>query len=696
MNVTFFARGLGLLAFAALAAACSGSGGGALPPAGAGPSGPGTSSNALTTYTAYVGTIGAQGVVDVEPFGTAAGANIAGAHPTNLAYVVYPDNSVQAVDALGNFDVSKSVWALGNTNILVANLNNYPTVQVFATTSNNPTPEEVAVNAYAPGAGIVLAGDMLRTESTTSANTPAELAHVVVYPQSASMLGNRTKLFHAIGKDSNGSIALLNKAPIAWSLTRSAGCGIATGKLKAIANDPSTVIFIPPTSGSSTANCPDQVIATVAAGSVALAGSANAFFYDATAAVQVAGVLKTAAGAPAAGAIINLYGGSPEANKGSLLVRTDANGKFSRIVPSSRILAPVAALTPDKAKSPFTVIAPSSINPATAGAALANQNWTMTAASVIAPKPQPPFAELVRDATYYGNVARESLPFGAPNAAGQFNAGSIEYILAHPAANQTGTLTTGFYAGYAFAWDAAAKVATFTQPGASNAKVLTVTINASAVNGQPCPSGAACFSYVRKAGAVLESDGTWAQKLNASKFAVTYVRNAYNGTHQTAGSPIESHLLSTEQIVGTQTLTISDQRFNAVKQSLGTLNVSRTAGSGSVLYTYAGTVHALSYKADGSTIAVDFSIGKGVENTDYSGSYAFSITGSPSTNDIGDAVTFAINSPSATLRAMGTVDGVGFTGLTSGHVASFVISKTGTVTLTKDASLGANTITFQL
>lgn len=689
MKIGFFAKWLGVAALAALVEACNGSGGtsSAIAPLPSAPAG--TQSNALTTYSVFTGTIGTQAVIDIEPLGAGAASNIGASLPVRNGWVVYPDSSLQQVDVLGNFDAAQSMWALENVNILLANPNSEPTVDVFAVASGNPPPEEVSVNAYAPGGPLVAAGAQLSLEGNSLAATAPDLTHVTVFPQSASMIDNRTKMFHAIGKDSDGSLAQLSKAAVVWSLGRGSGCGVAAGKLKTLAADASTVLYIPPASGSSTANCPDQVIATVASGATSQAGSANAFYYDPSTFVRLAGIIKTTTGAPAANAIVNLYGASAEAQKGTFLLSADANGKFSRSVPLSRILAPTAALTADKTKSPFVALSPASINPVTAGAALANQTWTMTAQPAnVAPKPQPPYEDLVRDADYFGNAARDSFPFGAPNGGGQFAAGSIEYILAHPGANATGASTSGPYAGYSFKWDAGGKVATFTQPGSGATRVLAVTIGATQVNGQPCPGGAACFSYARKIGSALDIDGAWSQTLSGTSFTTLYIRNEYNAAHQVAGSPIYSHTISTTQVVGSQSLKVSDQKFNASKKSLGTEATTRVAGSGNVLYTYSGTAHKLSYKADGTSLAVDYSIGAGTENKDYSGSFKLTVTGSPSAGDIGDAVNFAIPTLAATNTnvASGSVDGVGLAGLVSGHAASFTIAQNGKVTLTKDAS----------
>lgn len=696
MNIHILVKSAALVAFAAALQGCGGgaSSSPALPPGV--PPVVGTASNALTTYSVFVGNAGAQSVVDVQPYGVS--TTIASAVPAANAYVVYPDNSVQQVDALGNFDVSKSAWALQNVNILLANPNNQPVVDVFATAASNPAPEEVSVNAYGEGGSIVVAANALHVLDSVT-GTSADLAHLTVTPQSASMMDNRTKIFHALAKDSNGALVQLAKAPVTWSVTRGAGCGAPLGKLRAVPYDNSTVVYVPPASGSAAANCPDQVVAGVAGGSVSHSGSANAFFYDPATSVMLGGTLKTAAGSPAANAVLNLYGGSAEGQKGALLVSTDGSGKFSRLIPATRILAPTAALTngPDKTKAVFAAVSPSSVNPATAGIAIGSQNWSMTAQTVaVAPKPQPPYESLVRDANFYANAARDSFPLGAPNAGGAFPAGSIEFVLSHPAANQTGTITSGPYAGYTFRWDSTAKIATFTQ-GVSGGKVLTVTTGAASVNGQPCPSGALCFSYSRRAGGALDIDGAWSQAVSAGTFTVTYVRNDYNASHQTAGSPLYSHTISISQTLGTQNLTLTEQRFNSARKSLGTETVSRLAGTGNVLYTYSGTIHALSYKSDGNTIAVDYSLSNGVENKDYSGGFKVVITASPSTSDAGASTTFNIPVPAASAPlATGVVDGAGLGGLTTGHAASFTIASSGKVTLTKDPSLGANVITFTL
>lgn len=699
MNTRYLATGIAALAFAALLQGCGGGGSSsALPPSsGGGGGGPvGQLDNSATTYAVFIGTAGGASVVDVEPYG--AGPQVAGAQLAQTgAYVVYPDNSVQAVDALGNFDVSRSSWAASNVNILLANPNNEPTVDVFSSAPSNPAPEEVAVAAYAPGAPTVLASNGLQVMDVAT-GTSTDLAHVTLFPQSTSLLDNRTKLIQIVGANSDGGLVPLNKASVIWSLTKAAGCGAAAGSLKSVTGNASVVVYVPPKSGSASNACPDQIVGTVSSGATSHSGSANAYYYDPATSATVAGVLKNATGSPAANAVINLYGGSSEAQKGALLVSTDGAGKFSRLVPTTRVLSPTASLTSNHAQASFVAVNPSSINPATAGAALASQTWAMTATTVkVAPKPQPPYQDLVRNANFYGNAARDAFPFGAPDSRGQFAAGSIEYVLAHPAANQTGMLTSGSYAGYKFAWNAAATTVTFTQQVPANAKVLAVTINASTVNGAACPSGSACFSFTRKIGSALDIDGNWSQKLTGTTFATTYVRNEYNGAHQTAGSPLYSHTISTSQTVGTQTLTMSDQRFNASKKSLGTVSINRVGGTGSTLYTYSGTVKSLSYKSDGSTIEVDYAINSGVEKTDYSGSYQFVISASPSSGDVGDGVNYVVNVPSAAGNAAtGTIDGVGLSGLASGHAASFVITASGKVTITKDASLGSNVLTFQL
>ncbi|MBV8246690.1 MAG: hypothetical protein JOZ38_12255 [Candidatus Eremiobacteraeota bacterium] len=697
MTPRTFGSALGALALGIFITACGGGGGSALPTVNHGGGGPIPNDNSLTTFSVYTGKAGTQNAVDVQPFGqpsTLTGATLA----TSGAYVVYPDNSVQQVDAMGNFDASKSTWAMSNVNILAANPANEPTVNVFVSSSVGAQPESISVVAYAPGGPLVLADDMVDTQDAVTGSS-ADLAHVTVFPAADSVQDNRTKMFHVAGRDSNGTTVVLNRAPVTWSVTRANGCGSAAGSIRVVSGDKSTALYVPPAHGSVSGNCPDIVVASVADGSSTLSSSAAAFFYDPATMANLAGTLKTSAGQPAANAVINLYGGGPEIAHGSLLAQTDANGKFSQLIPTNRTLEPIAAaLSADKSKASYVAVNPASLNPLGMSAAqLAAQAWSMTGAPAsIAPPPQPPYEDLVRDASYWGNIARESFPFGAPNASGSFNAGSIEAILSAPAKNASGSVTSGPFAGYHFAWDASGTIATFTQPVSSNAQVLAVTIKAAKVNGVACAASAACFSYTEKVGTSLLADGTWSQSNKAGKFNVTMVRNEYNASHQTAGKFLYSELLTIVQTDGSQTMSLSDAKVNSANKPLGSLSASRTAGVGGVLYTYSGTAHALSYKSDGSTIAVDYTIENGVDKADYSGSFGFVISDSPVASDKGDACNMSINAPANANSSQGTIDGVRLSGLVSGHAASFTIAQSGLVSLIKDASLGGGTETFHL
>ncbi|HZT11175.1 MAG TPA: hypothetical protein VFA29_00095 [Candidatus Baltobacteraceae bacterium] len=681
-------------ALALLAAGCSGGAGGraALPPTG-GPPGL-TQSNSLTTYSAFVGSIAGQQVVDVVPFGQS--STLAGAVPAANGAVVYPDGSQQSIDAAGNFDASKSAWATANIAALIANPANEPTVVVFAAGSlAGAQPEEVAVNAYAPGGPSVSADDRIFSNSSS-----AQIANIVVFPHAEMVMDGRRKLFTAVGQDSSGQLQQLNKASVAWSVTRAQGCGAAAGSIKPLAGDASKALYSAPAAGSAAANCLDQVVATVTAGSVMHSASASVFYFDAKTAAKLGGTLS-ANGKAAAADVIDLYGGTGSNRLGSLYVRTDAQGKFSALVPQNRILNPLA-LASAAGKNAFFQVAPAAINPATAGAALANQQWTVAAQTPAPPHiAAPPYAQLIRAAVYYGAIVREKFPFGAPNAQGQFAAGSLEAILAAPHANATGTVTSGDYNGFTFAWDAAGKSVTFTQPGpAAQVQTLAVSISAATVNGAACQTGNACFAFTAKHGASLERDGAWSQKNANGLFSVTYAVNTYDSQHQSAGAPVYRDLVALSQQDGSQTSNFTDARTDAKGNALGTVSASHVAAGSAVLYTYAAQVKSYALRADGPPVEIDYAISNGSAGSDGSGAFKLTESKSPIASDLGDAVNFTLNTPAAAAasgnQATGTIDAPAISGLTSGHAASFAIANSGKTTLTEDPSLGGVLQTFQL
>ena len=115
-------------------------------------------------------------------------------------------------------------------------------VDVYANVSGSaPNPEELAVNAYAPGGTLVAADDMRSAQSGASG---PEVSSISIVPVSTSLADGRSKTFVAVGQNSDGSLIQLNKSTIAWSVTRASGCGSAAGTVKPTSTDPSKAFYL--------------------------------------------------------------------------------------------------------------------------------------------------------------------------------------------------------------------------------------------------------------------------------------------------------------------------------------------------------------------------------------------------------------------------------------------------------------------
>ncbi|TAM73226.1 hypothetical protein EPN44_14465 [bacterium] len=697
-----------------------GAGGGNPPPNGIPNPGP---ANAATTYTVYSGSLGSQAVVEVVPLGQSAPAGLQGAKAAPGAIVVYPDGGTQMADTLGNFDASQSTWALANQNALAANPNLEPEVTVVVPSSTTPpAPADLSIVAYAPNSGqIVTAGaavHVLGAVRASAAGNPADFAGVTVFPRGIAMFDNETRTFHAIGEDSNGSLVGLGSASVQWSVVTPPNCPAAAGKVTPASGDNGTATYTPPSAGTVPAGCQDEVVASISSGGTAYQASGNAFYYDPSQGVTLSGTLNNASGQPQGGAVVDLYGGGREFYHGNLFALTAGNGAYSRLVPANRTLYPVAgniSVQNNKPQIAYVAVNPPSIIVGGPGSTVSNETLTETSASFVNPfKPLPPIERGIRDAYYLGLIARESFPFGEPGTNGQFAANSIGAILGTPQANGAGTVQTGGYAGWTYAWDSNGAVATFLQPQSEEGgrHLLIVTVNAQ-YNGQPCASGYACFAFTRyynpagftsansqQSGTILAADGGWEQQVTGGAFNANLIRNDYSVGHQTQGQPLYTHQLAFQQQSGTANVTAADTWNNAAGLQIGALNVTRAAGTGSVLYTYSGTGKRLYYKRDGSTVEVDYAIGNGQQNNDRSGTFQITVTASPDAQDIGASVTWNENGASQILSshdlAQGTVDNPNIPNLQTGHVASWVEDINWNVTVSEDPALGANTILFHL
>ncbi|TAM60435.1 hypothetical protein EPN52_05240, partial [bacterium] len=455
----------------------------------------------------YSGTLGSQAVVEVVPLGQSAPAGLQGSNVAPGAIVVYPDGSTQTADTLGNFDASQSAWTMANQNALAANPNLEPEVVVVVPSSTTPpAPADLAVVAYAPGAGqVVTAGaavHVLGTARAASAGSAADFTGVTVFPHGIAMFDNETRTFHAIGQDSDGALVSLGGASVQWSVVTPPNCPAATGKIAPAGSDNSSATYTPPASGTFPAGCQDEVVATISSGGTAYQSSGNAFYYDPSQGVTLSGTLNNASGQPQGGAVVDLYGGGREFYHGNLFALTGANGAYTRLVPANRTLYPVAgniSVQNNKPQIAYFGVNPPSIVVGAPGSTVSNETLTESSASFVNPfKPLPPLERGIRDAYYLGAVARANFPFGEPGANGQFAANSLGALLAAPQSNGTGTVQSGAYTGWTYAWDGNGAVATFLQPQSQQGgrHLLLVTVNAQ-YNGQPCPSGYTCFAFTR-------------------------------------------------------------------------------------------------------------------------------------------------------------------------------------------------------
>lgn len=678
-------------------AACSGGGGAnnGLPPHPGPSQGPiAPQGNAYTSYSVFAATLNGESVIDVTPIGTKSA--LPGASPV-AALVMYPDGSLQNADAAGNFDASQSAWALANLGMLATDPSSGPTVDVSYSPASGaaPLPEELSVVAYAPGAPYVPL-EMTAQGGTTAA---PELATINVSPKSAWLADGRDRIFTAYGKDQTGASFALNKAQVVWSVKRSAACGNAAGTIAALPSDSARALYIAPKTGSTAAGCPDIVTASLASNGISYSGSGSAFSFDPAASPKLAGVLNDASGKPLAAAVIDLYAGSNDAAQGSLLVTTDANGKFSRTVPSSRIITPIVLSVTAGKLTKYTVT-PASVNPATAGTTLANQTWKVAGVNNVATPPSPNYAQAVKDAAAYSAMMRAKLPLDVPGSNGAFPSGSVEAILSAPSANATGIVASGEFRKYAYAWDSTAKILTLTQTGTSSeALVYAITINAHNVGSTACGSGTSCYSYTEKRGTMLVADGAWSQQVAAGKYTLMYLANQYSSTHQTQGSPVYVDTTNASVALGSSgTLSVTQTHATPSGATLAQLTTTHSAATAPAVYNYAGTVKA--YPGGVVKNEIDYSLSAGVLNEDGSGSFKFLTTNSPVVADRNMQTTWTINAPSTASssgkRSTGVVDVPSLTNLASGHAASFSIDQKNAVTLTLDASLGGASSTFPL
>lgn len=663
-------------------AACGGGGNGSTGPLPSIAPPPVVQGNQFTSYSIFSGTVNGESVIDVLPIGTR--SSLPAAQPVS-GTVIYPDASVQLADAAGNFDASQSSWALANASTIALDPSNEPLVDVafFPASGSAPLPEELSLATYSAAVSLT------PLAMSPDGSPVPELATVAMQPKSAWLEDGHNRVFTLYGRDANGAPFGLSKAQVKWSLSNAATCGAPVGKIAALPSDSSKAVYSAPASGTVVGACADQVVATVTANNTTYSGAGAAFFYDPKTNSKLAGTLVDSTGKPVANALIDLYSQSIDASQGTLLVNTDAKGKFARTVPTSRVMIPVVLAVAGKKASANSIV-PSSIDPHVVGAAaLAAQSWKLGPPATIAKPVAPSYPTLIREAAFYSREMREQLPIDTPNASGQFAAGTIEAILSAPVANATGTVASGDYRKYTYKWDATGKIATFTQPGPANeANVLTVTIKATQVGSTACAQGASCFSYSKKHGATLQADGAWSQQAASGKYAVTYLANRYNSTHQTAGSPLYVDLTTLTAALGASgAVTLTQTHSTPSGALLAQITTTHTPATAPSIYTYTGTVK--NFPNGNKAIEVDYALNNGAVKEDGSGSFMFTDMHSPSAADIGITVNWNANATatasSSGIRAIGT----------AGH-ASFTVDKNNVVHLTLDAALGGTTSTFQL
>lgn len=679
--------------------------------------------NSLTAYTVYQGTLGGSTFMEVMPLNVAPGT-LQNAQPVPGAIVQYPDGSAQVADVLGNFDASQSSWAQTNMNAILSNPNLEPEVIAFDP-GTSIIPSDAYVQVYSGSNSPVTASRFVSAQgSATSATT--ELASVTVFPRGYALYDGESRTYHAVGIDSSGSLTSLAGSSISWSVAAPQGCANqnGAGKVTADPNDSTRAVYTPPASGTFPSGCQDEVVATVAQNGASLSGSGNAFYYDPSTAVTLQGQLADSAGKAVARGIVDLYGGGREFYHGKLFAIADANGNFKTLVPSSRTLYPFAGnpvTVGSKTSYTFFTVNPATVAVGGAGSTV-TQNLQETALRAANPfKALPPIARSIRDSWMIADIGQDGLPFGGAQSGGTFANGSLEAIINSPGpANSTGTVTSGAFKNWTFAWDSSGTVVVFQQPASqeNGRHVLQIAVAGPTMQyGGACPSGDSCFNFIQYynpsgipagqssplsnanlgSGTILTADGSFAQSVNSSQFAIAMTRNAYSTGHQTAGAPLYTHVATYQQTPGSLTVSVSDTWTDAAGKKLATFSGSRTQGSGSVLFTYSGTGTRTLYKPDGSQLAqVAFSLANGVLNADRSGGFQVTYTsGLPNASDNGTSVTWTLNA-SGSPRATGVVDNPNVTGLQSGHVATFSLAPTRIVTVTMDLNLGGNVLGFHL
>ncbi|MBV8602798.1 MAG: hypothetical protein JO359_14640 [Candidatus Eremiobacteraeota bacterium] len=345
--------------------------------------------NVFTTYAVYTGSLDVLG----PSVGIAALAD--GAPPPGLqaptpaagAFVYYPDGSQQVADAQGNFDASQSSWAVTNFNALLNDPTLEPEVIITAQPPGSFPALDTFVDAFQPGGPVSAA--VLRKPETT---TPPTVAKLYVAPASISLFDVQTQAFYATGADAGGKRVSLSGTPVAWSLTVPSGCsGGAAGSITPSKGDGAKATYRAPSSGTSTAACPDLVIASVTAGSTTLSAQGQVSYRDPHVTVKVSGTLTDTTNKALVGALLELFGNTPDAVNGKVDTTTGAGGAWSANVDAGRTLAPIAAVTINK-KQQYYPVQPASIPvPASglSGLHLVAQVALPTAKPTPLPKPSP-------------------------------------------------------------------------------------------------------------------------------------------------------------------------------------------------------------------------------------------------------------------------------------------------------------------
>ena len=714
-----------------------------------------TTVNSLTTYSVFVTSSSGVPQIGIAPIGSGAPSSDPGwAAVTGGALVYYPDGSVQVSDVLGNFDASQSTWAQANAASLAANPNLQPEVWIAEPFVAPQLPLDTFVSAYAPQGSPTMTASSLRSamgmRSASGATTASsDLASVNIFPRGVAMFDNERRTFSIVASDSDGQYVDLSKSTgVTWSVKGCTG-GAGAGQVTVFSTDASKAHYTPPASGTFT--CPDVVTASVASNGTTYTAAGNAFYYDISAGVAITGTLADATNKPVPNGIVAFIGGGREFYRGNLVAIADGSGKFSRILPPNRTMSPIGGnptIANGHASAAFFTLNPSTVVAGAGGSSIAAATYTEGASFVNPFKALPPIDRGIRDAYYLTDVAQDQFPFNRPNAQGTFKTCSIDAIInVQAGSTNCNTVSAGdFFAG----WSVLNIGGTFifqqpaAQEGGRHVLQIASTTTATIPSGISDANTAAlkcvavtspCFTFARfynplgfgtirapiseanpaasSSGAILALDGVFNEVIGSNgAFNVSMVRNDYSVGHQTPGSPLYTHTVGFSYAnSGISAATINTIWYNAAALPAGTLNITRTPGTGNVLYTYASSAGTRTYyKGTQVSATIGYSL-SGQINIDRTGTATATLTSTTGTDQtaVGTAVNFSFIDKNQTCpagsppplngnpRICGTVTNASFQNLTNPPtLATFTVDSGFFTTLALDPSLGSQPSAFRL